>query len=182
VRLRERKIGPYKYPTIDRTKEEKNREKNRAINPEKAEHTRQNQGEEETQKKKTEQRPSKKNRVKQSIQNLHRERNQLCRCLYPCRKRPKNQYPQKPASSFSFPGKQKEKAKVTNSLPHHHQKQKAFKPTPVLHPSSPSPETESSRTPPTLQPSSQSPETGAPVSICFCSSVFKLNLNSAKVI
>jgi len=49
-------------------------------------------------------------------------------------------------------------------------------------PSSPSPETESSRTPPTLQPSSQSPETGAPVSICFCSSVFKLHLNSAKVI
>jgi hypothetical protein len=42
VRLRERKIGPYKYPTIDRTKEEKNREKNRAINPEKAEHTKHN--------------------------------------------------------------------------------------------------------------------------------------------
>jgi hypothetical protein len=35
VRLRERRIGPYKYPTIDRTKEEKSREKNRAINPEK---------------------------------------------------------------------------------------------------------------------------------------------------
>jgi hypothetical protein len=33
-----------------------------------------------------------------------------------------------------------------------------------------------------LQPSSQSPETGAPVSLCFCSSVFKLHLNSAKVI
>jgi len=116
VRLRERKIGPYKYPTIDRTKGE------------------------ETQNKEQSKDRVKKNRVKQSIQNLHRERNQLCRCLHPCRKRPKNQYPQKPASSFSFPGKQKEKAKVTNSLPHHHQKQKAFEPTPVLQPSSPSPE------------------------------------------
>jgi len=159
VRLRERKIGPYKYPTIDRTR-----------------------GKRRPKKKKQSKDRVKKNRVKQSIQNLHRERNQLCCCLHPCRKRPKNQYPQKPVSSFSFPGKQKEKAKVTNSLPHHHQKQKAFEPTPVLQPSSPSPETESSRTPPTLQPSSQSPETGAPVSICFCSSVFKLHLNSAKVI
>jgi len=63
VRLRERKIGPYKYPTIDRTR-----------------------GKRRPKKKKQSKDRVKKNRVKQSIQNLHRERNQLCCCLHPCRK------------------------------------------------------------------------------------------------
>jgi hypothetical protein len=42
VRLRERKIGPYKYPTIDRTKEGKDPEKKQSNQPRKAEHTKHN--------------------------------------------------------------------------------------------------------------------------------------------
>jgi hypothetical protein len=43
----------------------------------------------------------KKTRAKQSIKkSLHREGNQFCHCFHPCRKRPTNQYPQKPAPSF----------------------------------------------------------------------------------
>jgi hypothetical protein len=64
VRLRERRIGPYKYPTVDKERKEEK-------NP-KTEHKK----------------------------SLHREGNQFCHCFHPCRKRPKNQYPQKPAPSF----------------------------------------------------------------------------------
>jgi len=33
----------------------------------------------------------------------HREENRFCHCFHPYRKQPKNQYPQKPAFSFSVP-------------------------------------------------------------------------------
>ena len=140
MRLRERKIGPYKYPTIDRTKG--------GGRP----------------KKKTEQRPSKKKQSKTEHTKFTQREESALSLPSSLQKTTQKSIPTETSIFVLVSGKTEGKGES-------HQQ-----------PSSPSPETKSSRTPPTLQPSSQSPETGAPVSICFCSSVFKLHLNSAKVI
>ena len=71
MRLRERKIGPYKYPTIDRTKEGKDPEKKQSNQPRKAEHTKHNP------KKNTESRTetSTQNRVKNQKKTEHKPKN-----------------------------------------------------------------------------------------------------------
>ena len=139
--------------------------------------------------KKTEQSTQKKQSTQNTTQKKYRVKN---RNINPKQsKKPKKKTEHKPKNIYTEKERKTEgshRSALFSSLqennwsPNHQLLTESSEPTPALQLSSPSPETESSRTPPALQPSSQSPETGAPVSICFCSSVFKLHLNSVKVI